>query len=77
MGSDHSTHVANAYSKSIYVKADAERSYVTMARFAASGAVTGRNFYVLKFCVRLLTLKLLQHNEYKICFISTCISFVQ
>ena len=74
MGSDHSTHVANAYSKTIYVKADAERSYVTMARFAASGAVTGRNFYVLKFCVRLLT-PLLQHKEYKISFI--IISFVQ
>ena len=69
MGSDHSTHVANAYSKSIYVKADAERSYVTMARFAASGAVTGRNFYVLRFCVRLLNLTLLQYNECKIAFI--------
>ena len=76
MGADHSTHVANAYSKTIYVKADAERSYVTMARFAASGAVTGRNFYVLKFCVRLLTLKLLQHNEYRYKISFIIISFV-
>ena len=37
--------MANAYCSPIYVKADAERSYVTMAGFSISGGVEG-NFYI-------------------------------
>lgn len=41
MGGGVSTHVANAYGKPIYVKADAERRYLTMASFGVSGSAKG------------------------------------
>lgn len=38
MGGWTSTHVANGYQKTIYVKCDAERRYVTMANFSSSSS---------------------------------------
>ena len=43
MGGGYSTHVANAYHRTIYVKADAEHSYVTLSEFAISGSIGGNS----------------------------------
>lgn len=49
MGGRTSTHVANAYHETVYVKVDTERSYVTSTNFSVSaeakgvsGSVSGR-----------------------------------
>ena len=43
MGGGYSTHVANAYHRTIYVKADAKRSYVTLSEFAIGGSREGKS----------------------------------
>lgn len=46
MGGTSSTHVANAYRRPIYVRADAERKYLTEDSSSYSGGVEGRCFYL-------------------------------
>ena len=41
MGGRTSTHVANAYHETVFVKVDAERSYVLSMNFSVSGEAEG------------------------------------
>ena len=41
MGGRRSTHVANAYHETVFVKVDAERSYVLSMNFSVSGEAEG------------------------------------